>query len=325
MKDRPPKTKIINAALEIRKKKIVPKEFQDDGCFSKIISPGKDDWLSEHKERGQTFSRFCSLKKKCRPHGDVRTIELVVIGPWDENLAPKLKNIVRYTEAFFMGCPVRVAEKRVQLKTPGLTDNARRGEEGQLQLCCNDIHSFLILRDIDKIVMCQVAITMVDIYPIKKGIAWNFVFGQARSKNKLGVFSFARYTNDFPLYWQPDLSLKAGDYDVESKSFALEPAAESRLLKRSCKTLTHEIGHIFGIKHCIEYRCLMNGSNHIEESDAKPLYYCPIDLRKLHLSLKFPVLERQKKLLELWIEFGWNDGIVWGYERVENLEKIFKE
>jgi len=151
------------------------------------------------------------------------------------------------------------------------------------------------------------------------------VFGQARSTSKLGVFSFARYADDFPIYWQPDFNLEAGDYDVESKSWALEPVAESRLLKRSCKTLTHEIGHILGIKHCIGYRCLMNGSNHMDESDAKPLYYCPMDLRKLHSLLKFPILERQKKLLELWTEFGWSDGITWGWQRVENLEKIFKE
>lgn len=316
---------IINEALEVRMQKVVPKEFQDDGFFSRLPNTENGDWLSEHKEKGQTFSRFRSTKKHCRPHGDVRTIELVVIGPWDENLAPKLKNLTRYTEAFFMGCPVRVAEERVPLKTPGLTESARRGMEGQLQLCCNDIHCFLLGRNLDKEVMCQVAITMVDIYPIKKGIAWNFVFGQARSKDKLGVFSFARYADDFPIWWQPDFNFKAGDYDADSKSQPLEPEAKRRLLKRSCKTLTHEIGHIFGIKHCIEYRCLMNGSNHMQESDVKPLYYCPIDLRKLHLALKFPILERQKKLLALWTEFGWNDGIMWGWQRVENLKKILKE
>ena len=34
--------------------------------------------------------------------------------------------------------------------------------------------------------------------------------------------------------------------------------------------MTHEIGHMFGIKHCVHFNCLMNGSNHEEENDSKP-------------------------------------------------------
>lgn len=33
---------------------------------------------------------------------------------------------------------------------------------------------------------------------------------------------------------------------------------------------------------CIWYRCLMNGSNHLGEADARPLHLCPVDLRKLN-------------------------------------------
>jgi len=33
--------------------------------------------------------------------------------------------------------------------------------------------------------------------------------------------------------------------------------------------MTHEIGHMFGIHHCVHFSCLLNGSNHLEESKGK--------------------------------------------------------
>jgi len=136
---------------------------------------------------------------RCQPHSYVKIIELVVVGPWDENRAPNLDDIVRYTTAFFAGCNARVAKKRIKLKTKVLTENARDGGEGQLQICVNDIMDYLRKRKLDKEVVCQVAVTMVDIYPIKDDIAWNFVFGQAIPMDCIGVFSFSRYANGFPI------------------------------------------------------------------------------------------------------------------------------
>jgi len=98
-----------------------------------------------------------------------------------------------------MGCNVRVAEKRVKLKTKVLTQNAREGSDGQLQLCVGDITDYLLNRKIDRVVVCQVAITMVDIYPLVDGFAWDFVFGQAIPMDCVGVFSFSRYGDEYPV------------------------------------------------------------------------------------------------------------------------------
>lgn len=40
------------------------------------------------------------------------------------------------------------------------------------------------------------------------------------------------------------------------------------------------------IQHCIFFHCVMNGSNHLAETDSQPLHICPIDLRKLHYSTR---------------------------------------
>jgi archaemetzincin len=71
-----------------------------------------------------------------------------------------------------------------------------------------------------------------------------------------GVFSFARYHNSF------DLKGKFPNYNGVDDF--------SEVTFRSAKVLLHEIGHLFNLKHCKYYRCLMNGSNSLEESERKP-------------------------------------------------------
>ena len=51
-------------------------------------------------------------------------------------------------------------------------------------------------------------------------------------------------------------------------------------------TATHETGHILTMKHCTAFSCLMNGSNHQQERDGRPLHPCPVCLRKLVWSLQ---------------------------------------
>jgi len=45
--------------------------------------------------------------------------------------------------------------------------------------------------------------------------------------------------------------------------------------------MTHEIGHMFTMKHCVYYNCLMNGSMSLEESKTRFPFYCPVCIRKL--------------------------------------------
>ena len=81
-------------------------------------------------------------------------------------------------------------------------------------------------------------ITMQDLYP---GPRWNFCFGWASYTEGVAGFSFCRYD---PAYD----GIEEGDSD-------------KNLLMRGCAILCHEIGHQFGLRHCIYYECLMNGIN----------------------------------------------------------------
>jgi archaemetzincin len=74
-----------------------------------------------------------------------------------------------------------------------------------------------------------------------------------------------------------------------------------------------------GIEHCIWYRCLMNGSNHLAESDARPLHLCPVDLRKLQWSVGFDVAERYRVLCDVYRRAGFGDEAQWMEKRIQAI------
>lgn len=73
---------------------------------------------------------------------------------------------------------------------------------------------------------------------------------------------------------------------------------------RACAVMCHEIGHLFNLRHCVFYYCLMNGSNSLEEAKRKPFQLCPICLRKLMLGLKGEPREWLKRLVEAFMDIG---------------------
>lgn len=66
------------------------------------------------------------------------------------------------------------------------------------------------------------------------------------------------------------------------------------------KTACHELCHVFGMTHCPYFECLMNGSNLLNEADAKPFLLCPICLRKLdaYFDLGKGISLRYEKMIE---------------------------
>lgn len=120
---------------------------------------------------------------------------------------------------------------------------------GKKQILTNDILNLLLNR-MPHDAFSLLAIMMEDLYP---EFSWNFVFGQASLSQRVGVFSFALYDPAF--YGLP----REKDY-------------HRVLLKRSCKVLVHELGHMFYLAHCIFFRCVINDFNHLRESDSRPLH-----------------------------------------------------
>jgi archaemetzincin len=144
------------------------------------------------------------------------------------------------------------------------------------------------------------AVTMTDLYP---GEGWNYVFGEALLRGRVGVYSLRRH---FPAFW--------GEPDTQE--------ARVQALRRSLKLVTHEVGHTFGLEHCVRYRCTMNGSNSLTESDSAPLHLCPDCLAKLQWNRGFDVLERYARLEEFFATHGLDEEAEWVRARVARIHDV---
>jgi archaemetzincin len=264
----------------------------DASEFKPIPKPGTHDWLAVHPELGQTFDEFKASGPN-RPGDSRRAIYLQPLGEFAADSSPPIEKLRAFAGAFF--------DMEAKALPPMSLDKSKfttrhNPNTGNLQILTGDVLNFLKAR-VPPDAFCVLAITMEDLYPEP---SWNFVFGQASLRERVGVYSFARYDPAF--YGEA----RGSNY-------------ETVLLRRSCKVLAHETSHLFGLAHCIYFNCLMNGSNHLAESDRRPLHLCPVCLRKLQWSIGFNVLERSRALERAARADGFTDEADWFKRRVNIL------
>lgn len=87
-----------------------------------------------------------------------------------------------------------------------------------------------------------------------------FIYGEAQLGGKHCIVSICRLHEEF----------YSGRSDDEL------------LYQRSMKEVLHELGHNFGLIHCIDWDCVMHASLEIEEIDIKGNIYCKSCLEKTH-------------------------------------------
>jgi archaemetzincin len=260
--------------------------FEHTSHFAPIPTPGPDDWLRLHPERGQTVHDYIAAHPN-RPEPPRNHIYVQPLGELSRERGPTASELAAHARAYF-GLPVTVLPARglVELGVPS------RLHEGHRQL-----HARAVLDQLQSALphdaYCLIAVTTEDLYPGDE--EFSYVFGQARLRARVGVFSFARYHPDF-----------------FGESFAVDRKV---VVQRALKVMTHELGHMFGLEHCTHLHCIMNGANHLSELDRAPLHLCPVCLRKLHVALGFDPKARYHALAEHYTSLGLHEAADWARQR----------
>ncbi|MEK6236118.1 MAG: archaemetzincin, partial [Planctomycetales bacterium] len=221
------------------------------------------------KETGQTFRQYV-VGRPVLPRGKRNTIYIQPVG----DFTPTQRKIVTLTADFlgrYYNLPVKMKE---DLPLKVIPDKARRVHPvwGDKQILSTYVLYDVLKPRLPADAAAYLALSSSDLWPGKN---WNFVFGQASLRDRVGVWSI--YRN--------------GDPDKDEESFRL-------CLRRTLQTASHETGHMFSLKHCIAYECNMCGSNNRSESDRRPMLLCPECMAKVCWGTKAHPLKRYESLLE---------------------------
>lgn len=172
---------------------------------------------------------------------------IIPVSCWDENEIADV--ISKLSEVFFLN---NISVEQPAQAPIGLFDEVRNQYDAESLL-----HFFSrVKKGSDEVILI---ITDVDLYV--PGL--NFVFGLAN--NQIGaIISLRRLRQEF---------------------YGLKPDRKL-FMERTLKEVIHELGHVMGLGHCLNQRCVMHFSNSIIDTDIKDHRFCPACKEKLTRTLR---------------------------------------
>jgi len=227
--------------------------------------PGRYDWLWDNKEGGQTFDEYVNGNPTL-PTEERKVIYVQPIGKFNAQQSQVIKTTSDYLEAFF-GLPVKTLPLKPappKLKEP---DQRMIDYPQHRQLRSGYLLEKVLPGLLPKDGAALIAFTNEDLYP---EATMNYVFGQASLENRVGVWSLYRLDDQ---------------------------ATFDTFLRRTMKIAVHETGHMFSMRHCTKYECVMSGSNHLDETDRRPIDACPECMAKICWMNNERPLDRFKRLV----------------------------
>lgn len=234
--------------------------------FEPMGNPGKYDWLATFQESGQTFSEYLEADPKL-PDSVRRTLYIQPIGSFSPSEKKVVDAAADYLQAFYQ-LPVKMLPPR---QFPSKLEKANfrmLGYPSKRQIRTGFILDEMLKPKLPKDAAALVAFTNEDLY---MSDTMYFVFGQASLEDRVAVWSLNRLEKN---------------------------ASPSVLLTRTLKIAAHETGHMFSMRHCIKYSCVMSGTNNLNETDSRPIDACPECTAKIIYLSKANAKERYSELAD---------------------------
>jgi archaemetzincin len=180
--------------------------------------PRAGDWLAEHEEPGQTFEQFVD-SDPVRKSDKLTTIYVCQLGDFSD-AQQRIINLTREYPGVFFEAQV-IVHRRMPMASIPTRAKRTHPARGDRQVLTTYVLRNVLEPDRPGDALAYLALTASDLWP---GKGWNFVFGQANLRRRVGIWSI--YRN--------------GDPEADFQLF----------LRRTIGTASHETGHILGMKHC---------------------------------------------------------------------------
>ena len=242
--------------------------------FFRPMQVREGDWLDSHPENGETFEEY--LRSKPTLPTDARhTIYIQPVGTFSPGQLAVISHTADYMRAFY-NLPVALSKPLPLGDVPDDLQRVQYPRNRQIRTTyfLDDLLPKLLPED----AAALICMTSYDLYPED---TWNYVFGQANLETRVGVWSLWRLERDNG-----------------------KKASDDLLLSRTLKVALHETSHMFSMRHCTKYECLMSGTNHLDETDRRPLDACPECVAKVSWAMNYPLSDRYKNLAAFWKRLG---------------------
>lgn len=217
--------------------------------FSKMGKPTPDEWLAANPESGQTFDEY-TRENPTLPTADRKILYVQPLGKFNQQQRRIISVTAEYMQLFF-NLPVKILADKTFAASLSEANYRFHPQWKTKQILTSYILKDVLQPALPKDAAALIAFTDQDLYP---GANMNYVFGQASLENRVGVWSLYRLDN---------------------------LTGYENFLKRTLKIAVHETGHMFSIRHCTKYVCVMSGANHLGETDAHPIDACPECMAKI--------------------------------------------
>jgi archaemetzincin len=256
-----------------------------------LFSEKTNDWQADNKPVKQTYQAYIDSK----PTSTTQQRDKIYLQSFGQ-FTHKEQKIIEITAEYlrlFYHLEVKILATQ-SLDTIPKTVQRINQHTLENQILSTYLLSSVLLPQLPDSAAVYIGFTPSDLYPSP---TWNYVFGQANLRQRTGIWSIYRF----------------GNPDLNEETFKL-------VLARTIKTASHEIGHIFSIRHCLDYQCAMARSNHLRDLDKHPVHFCPTCTAKVCTNLRIDLVEHYKGLKLFWQKNGFDEQALF----CEKVHKIIK-
>jgi len=154
--------------------------------FRPLGRPQPGDWLYHHPEPGQTYRQYLACGP-VRPTSQHRVIYIQPLGEFNQTQRKVVDLTARFLHVYFQ-LPVKM---RPAVSLDVVPERARRVHPtwGDKQILTGYVLDELLRPRMPRDACAMLALTTSDLWP---GEGWNFVFGQASLRDRVGVWSIYR-------------------------------------------------------------------------------------------------------------------------------------